>query len=240
MEIRAGGPSQEPVPISVTMRTPGSDFDLASGFLVTEGLVAPNDILKVSYCDDLEGDQLYNVVTVRTACAFEPKMSRNFYATSSCGICGKASLDQIAISCDPITDEISVPPKIIVSLPDNLRKAQKMFSSTGGLHAAGAFDLDGNAQIVREDVGRHNAFDKMVGRALLTDAFPLRGIAMVSGRVSFEIVQKAAMARTPILCAVSAPSDLAAQAARRFGITLVAFLRGESFNVYSHPERIAV
>lgn len=238
MEIRAGGPGQDPVQVAVTMRTPGADFELAAGFLVTEGLVEPSGVVKVSYCDALETEQEYNVVTVRTAAPFDLDAGRNFYATSSCGICGKASLDQIAVSCDPVPSDLVVTPDVIRSLPDSLRRAQKIFKSTGGLHAAGFFDASGRVQIAREDVGRHNAFDKMVGRALLTDRFPLHGIVMVSGRVSFEIVQKAAVARVRIVCAVSAPSDLAVEAAERFGITLVGFLRGERFNVYAHPERV--
>jgi FdhD protein len=241
MEIRAGGLDQDPTPVAVTMRTPGSDFELAAGFLVTEGLVMATEISRVSYCDDLgSNEQLYNVVTVRTARAFEQPAPRNFFATSSCGICGKASLDQISVSCEPIESASVIDAETIRALPTSLRKAQKIFASTGGLHAVGLFDDDGTTRIVREDVGRHNAFDKVVGRAVLMELFPPGGIAMVSGRVSFEIVQKAAVARIPVLCAVSAPTDLAVEGADRFGITLIGFLRGDHFNVYSHPERIAL
>jgi FdhD protein len=240
MEIRAGAVGQEPVSVAVTMRTPGSDFELAAGFLVTEGLVAPGAIEKVSYCDTVEVEHGYNIVTVRTSAPLVLGSARNFYATSSCGICGKASLDAVEISCDHVAPGPVVAGDVLRSLPAALRAAQKIFESTGGLHAAGLFDEGGAAQIVREDVGRHNAMDKVVGRALFTVGLPLRSIVMVSGRASFEIVQKAAVAGAPIVCAVSAPSDLAVQAAESFGITLVGFLRDRRFNVYSHPERIAL
>ena len=242
MEIRAGGPGQDPAAVAVTMRTPGHDFELAAGFLFTEGLVSAEDVAHVSYCDAPDVDQEYNVVTVRTAGFFDASsIQRNFYATSSCGVCGKASLEQVEVRCAPVPDGPTLSAGVIRSLPDALREAQKIFESTGGLHAAGLFDRDGTPTIVREDVGRHNALDKLVGRALLSGALPLHpGIVMVSGRVGFEIVQKAAVAGAPIVCAVSAPSNLAVAAAERLGITIVGFLRGERFNVYSHPARIAV
>lgn len=240
LEIRVGGPAQEPVRVAVTMRTPGNDFELAAGFLYTEGLLDPHDLLKVSYCDTVEGEQAYNVVTMRTAHDFDPAhVQRNFYATSSCGVCGKASLDDVEVRCERVAPGPVVGVGTIRSLPAALREAQRIFESTGGLHATGFFDPDGTPRIVREDVGRHNAFDKVVGAALLSGRLPLHpGAAMVSGRVSFEIVQKAAMAGVPLLCAVSAPSDLAVDAADRFGITLIGFLRGERFNLYTHPERV--
>ncbi len=240
MEIRAGGAGQEPAPVAVTMRTPGNDFELAAGFLFTEGLIAPQDIVKVSYCDALDVTQEFNVVTVRLAKPFDPKeLRRNFYATSSCGICGKASLDQVALQCPAIPSGPQVQRSVITSLPQGLRDGQKTFSRTGGLHASGFFDTAGMPAGLREDVGRHNALDKLIGKMLLAGEFDFWDrILMVSGRAGFEIVQKAAMAGVPMICAVSAPSSLAVDAAERFGITLVGFLRGDNFNIYTRPERI--
>ena len=242
MEIRAGGPGQEPGSVAVTMRTPGHDFELAVGFLVGEGLIHGRDeVASVRYCDlPPEEPQLYNVVSVFLTRPFEPAgAERRFYATSSCGICGKASLDQVEVHCAEIPAGEPVPASVVVSLPDSLRKAQRIFEQTGGLHAAGLFDRAGTAVAVREDVGRHNAVDKLVGRALLAGELPLSdGVLMVSGRVSFELVQKAAVAGIPVICAVSAPSSLAVEAAARLGLAVVGFVRGRGFNVYSHPERI--
>lgn len=250
MEIRAGAFGQEPVPVAVTMRTPGHDFELAAGFLFTEGLVPASGILKVSYCDNLpprsgrdtpglDVEQAYNVVTVRTARPFDSDVARrNFYATSSCGICGKASLDEIEVHCSVIPEGPSVARSVITALPDALRKAQKTFEATGGLHAAGLFSPQGDVVGVREDVGRHNALDKLVGKELLAGRSIAGNVVMVSGRSSFEIVQKAAVAGAPVVAAVSAPSSLAVDAAERFNITLIGFLRGDGFNVYTHPERV--
>lgn len=242
MEIRAGGPGQEPASVAVTMRTPGHDFELAVGFLVGEGLISGRDeVASVRYCDlPPEEPQLYNVVSVFLTRPFEPAgAERRFYATSSCGICGKASLDQVEVHCAEIPAGEPVPASVVVSLPDSLRQAQRIFEQTGGLHAAGLFDRAGTAVAVREDVGRHNAVDKLVGRALLAGDLPLSdGVMMVSGRVSFELVQKAAVAGIPVICAVSAPSSLAVEAAARLGLAVVGFVRGRGFNVYSHPERI--
>ena len=240
MEIRAGGVGQEPVSVAVTMRTPGNDFELAVGFLYTEGLIAPQEIVKVSYCDTIDAAQNFNVVTVRLARPFRPEgLRRNFYAASSCGICGKASLDQVALECSPIPAGPQVRRSVLTGLPPTLRQGQKTFSRTGGLHATGLFTLEGALCGLREDVGRHNAVDKLIGKMLLAGehVFSER-IVMVSGRAGFEIVQKAAMAGVPVICAVSAPSSLAVEAAERFGIALVGFLRGDDFNVYAHPERI--
>ena len=242
MEIRAGGPGQEPASVAVTMRTPGHDFELAVGFLVGEGLVRGRDeVGSVRYCD-LPPDeaQLYNVVSVFLTRPFEPAgAERRFYATSSCGICGKASLDQVEVHCVAIPEGPPLAASVVVSLPDTLRKAQRIFEQTGGLHAAGLFDRAGKVVAVREDVGRHNAVDKLVGRALLAGDLPLSdGVLMVSGRVSFELVQKTAVAGVPVICAVSAPSSLAVEAADRLGLAVVGFVRGRGFNVYSHPERI--
>jgi FdhD protein len=242
MEIRAGGPGQEPVRVAVTMRTPGHDFELAVGFLVTEGLLSsPDEVDSVKYCEDLEDqEQQFNVVTVRLRHRFDAgTLQRNFYTTSSCGVCGKASLEQIEVRCAHLGPGLTVGASTIVKLPDGLRKAQRVFEQTGGLHAAGLFEPDGSLGEVREDVGRHNALDKLVGRSLLDGALPLsERVLLVSGRVSFEIVQKAAVAGIPVVCAVSAPSSLAVQAADDLGMTVVGFVRGGGFNVYAHPERV--
>jgi FdhD protein len=241
MEIRVHGPGQEPVTVAVTMRTPGNDFELAVGFLTTEGLIrAKEDVQSVVYCDLPAGEQQFNVVTVRLAHTFDPdSIKRNFYATSSCGVCGKASLDQVRVSCAPVGPGPEVPASVISGFPETLRKTQRVFEQTGGLHAAGLFDPDGALGSVREDVGRHNAVDKLVGEALLAGDLPLsERILMVSGRVSFEIVQKAAMAGVPMICAVSAPSSLAVESARELGLTVIGFVRGSSFNIYTGPERV--
>ena len=243
LEIRVGGPGQEAASVAVTMRTPGHDFELAAGFLYTEGLIrARQDVISVAYCDLPAREQLYNVVTVRLSMPFDAEvLRRNFYATSSCGVCGKASLDQVEVHCDPLPPGPPASRSALIGLPEALRGAQPVFEQTGGLHAAGLFDRGGRLRRVREDVGRHNAVDKIVGGALLSRELPLEDdLLLVSGRISFEIVQKAAVARIPIVCAVSAPSSLAVEAATRFGMTLVGFLRGSSFNLYTHPERIAL
>jgi FdhD protein len=166
-------------------------------------------------------------------------LKRNFFATSSCGVCGKATLDQVAVRCPPVGPGAVVARSVLAQLPERLRRAQTVFDHTGGVHAAGLFDLEGRLIALREDVGRHNAVDKLVGRAVLDGDVPLdRRLLFVSGRTSFEILQKAAVAGLPIVCAVSAPSSLAVSVADRLGITLVGFLRGPSFNIYTHPERI--
>jgi len=242
MEIRAGGPGQEPASVAVTMRTPGHDFELAAGFLATEGIVAAReDIVSVRYCElPPDEPQLYNVVSVALARPFDAsRLERHFYATSSCGICGKASLEQVEVHCGLLPPGPPVAASVILSLPDALRRAQRIFEQTGGLHAAGCFDREGRVLAVREDVGRHNAVDKLVGRALLAGELPLSDeVLMVSGRVSFELVQKAALAGLAVLCAVSAPSSLAVETAEALGMAVVGFVRGRSFNVYSHPERV--
>ena len=241
MAIQVRGRNQDPVSVAVTMRTPGSDFELAAGFLVTEGLVHDrHEVAAVRYCDVAPEEQHYNVVTVDLTVPFTADFAeRHFFASSSCGICGKASLDQVEVICPLIAPGPVVARSAIVSLPDTLRRAQRIFEQTGGLHAAGLFAADGRLIEAREDVGRHNAVDKLVCHALLSGTLPLRErVLMVSGRVSFEIVQKAAVAGIPITCAVSAPSSLAVEAAERLGMTIVGFLRGDKFNVYSHPERV--
>jgi FdhD protein len=241
MEIRVGGPGQEPAAIAITMRTPGADFELAAGFLLTEGLIDAREVIdSIAYCELPSEEQHYNVVTVRLRRPFDAEsVRRNTYTTSSCGICGKASLEQVEVRCASLGDGPVLPGSTLLGLPETLRAAQPMFEQTGGLHAAGLFDPDGRLVTLREDVGRHNAVDKVAGERLLAGAMPLsEGVLMVSGRASFEIVQKAAVAGIPIVAAVSAPSSLAVRAAEHLGMTVVGFLRGERFNVYAHPERI--
>ena len=241
LEIRAAGPGQEPVAVAVTMRTPGFEDELAVGFLRTEGLVEGPEVLRIERGDPAEMNQPDDRVTVHLARAFDASVvaQRHFVATASCGICGKASLDEVAIRSDPLPPGPVVQRSAILALPDLLRAAQRAFDQTGGLHAAGLFTAAGELLAVHEDVGRHNALDKLVGSQVLAKTMPLHErVLMVSGRVSFEIVQKAAVAGIPIVCAVSAPSDLAVEAADRLGVTLVGFLRGDGFNVYAHDERI--
>jgi FdhD protein len=241
LEIRAGGPGQEARSVAVTMRTPGGDFELAAGFLFTEGLIAPQDIRRVAYCDDVEDeDQRFNVVTVTLNRPFDhDRLRRNFYATSSCGVCGKAALEDVEVRCAPVAAGPDVAAEVLVGLPAKLRAAQKVFDRTGGLHAAGLFTPQGLLISLREDVGRHNAVDKVVGERVLAGDVPLAEVVLqVSGRASFEITQKAAVAGIPLLAAVSAPSSLAVEAADRFGMTLVGFVRDGGCNVYTHPERV--
>jgi FdhD protein len=241
LEIRASGPGQEPVAVAVTMRTPGNEDELALGFLRTEGLIEGPEVVRTTTGDPAAMNQPDDQITVHLARRFDSSRvaERHFVATASCGICGKASLDEVAVRSDPIPPGPVVSRSIVLALPGLLRTAQRAFDETGGLHAAGLFSPAGELLALREDVGRHNALDKLVGSQLLAGALPLHDrILMVSGRVSFEIVQKAAVAGVPILCAVSAPSDLAIEAADRLGVTLVGFLRGDGFNVYAHDERI--
>jgi FdhD protein len=231
LEIRVDGRAT-----TVTMRTPGHDLDLALGFLVTEGVVAkPADIAGAINCAD-------NVVDVSlTEPLSEDVAARGFYVSSSCGICGKASIDAVTtVQRWRVADDVfTIDPDVLISLPDQLREAQKTFDRTGGLHAAGLFTRDGKLQCIREDVGRHNAVDKVVGWALTNSRLPLREtILQVSGRASFELVQKALMAGIPAMAAVSAPSSLAVEMANGGGMTLVGFLRGTSFNVYAGAGRL--
>ncbi len=243
MAIRAAGPGQEPIEVAVTMRTPGHEAELAVGFLRTEGLIDGSEVVDVAFGDPSGSSQPDDEVLVRLARPFDASLvaERHFVATASCGICGKASLDEIAVRCDALPPGPVVSREVILSLPDRLRAAQAMFETTGGLHASGLFSADGELLELREDVGRHNALDKLIGSQVLAGRLPLHDrIVLVSGRVSFELVQKAAVAGVPILCAVSAPSDLAVEAAERLGQTLVGFLRGDGFNVYAHAERLAL
>ena len=241
LEIRAEGPGQPGVPIAVTMRTPGHDAELAVGFLFTEGLIHSRDDVGAPPVRELavEGGA-NNVVTVRLSRPFDAeRLKRNFYATSSCGICGKAALEHLHAVAPPLAVGPTFARSTLVRLPAALREAQVAFDRTGGLHATGVFDRGGKLLALREDVGRHNAMDKVIGRMLLARQVPLADcVLMVSGRVSFELVQKAAMSGAPLLCAVSAPSSLAVQTAERLGMTVVGFLRGDTFNVYAHPERV--
>jgi len=241
MEIRVAGPGQEGAQVAVTMRTPGGDYELAVGFLFTEGLIAPGDVRRVAYCDDLDDEsQRYNVVTVTLDRAFDATLlRRNFFATSSCGICGKAALDDIEVRCAPVGEGPRVRAEVLVGLPDTLRAKQRVFDRTGGLHAAGLFTAEGELVTLREDVGRHNAVDKVIGEQVLAGRVPLSGnVLQVSGRASFEIVQKAAVAGIPIVSAVSAPSSLAVEAGERFGMTVVGFVRDGRCNVYAGPGRV--
>jgi FdhD protein len=241
LEIRVQGAGQDMIQVAVTMRTPGGDFELACGFLFTEGLIVPGEVRRVAYCDNLPGEeQRFNVVSVSLERPFDAeRLRRNFYANSSCGVCGKAALEDVEVRCEPVAPGPEVDLALIVSLPDRLRQAQAVFERTGGLHAAGLFTPDGEVLTVREDVGRHNAVDKVIGERYLAGEVPASGtILQVSGRASFEIVQKAAVAGIPIVSAVSAPSSLAVEAADQFGMTLVGFVRDGRANVYTHPERV--
>jgi len=243
LEIRVESPSQsDPVRVAVTMRTPGHEQELAVGFLCTEGIISSrDDLARPSVREFVAQAARSNVITVRLARAFDAtSLQRNFYATSSCGVCGKASIDQVERSLPRITSATTVARSTIESLPARLRAAQTQFDQTGGLHGVAVFSLRTGALVcAREDVGRHNAMDKAVGRLLLDGALPLSDCAvMVSGRSSFELVQKVAAAGAPVLCAVSAPTSLAIDAARRFGVTLVGFVREDRCTVYAHAERV--
>ena len=236
------------VPLTVTMRTPGDDVELAHGFLLTEGVIGDReDVLTARYCagTDDDGANTYNVLDIKLAPGVappDPSVTRNFYTTSSCGVCGKAALDAVKLATrfPPGADDCRVSTTVLAGLPDQLRSRQKLFASTGGIHAAGLFTADGQPLAVREDVGRHNAVDKVLGWALLNGRVPLTGcVLLVSGRTSFELAQKSAMAGIPVLAAVSAPSSLAVDVAEEQGMTLVGFLRGGSMNVYAGAQRIA-
>ncbi|MFG3589729.1 formate dehydrogenase accessory sulfurtransferase FdhD [Streptomyces sp. NPDC047990] len=248
LEIRLNGKA-----LAITMRTPGDDFALAAGFLVSEGVLGRTEELQsIVYCAGAteDGSNTYNVVDVRTAPGVvmpDITLERNVYTTSSCGLCGKASLDAVRTTARWTIDDgddappVRLEPALLAVLPDRLRAAQRVFDRTGGLHAAALFTEDGELLDVREDVGRHNAVDKLVGRALQDGRLPLsRTVLLVSGRASFELAQKAVMAGIPVLAAVSAPSSLAVDLAAESGLTLVGFLRGASMNVYAGEHRIAL
>jgi FdhD protein len=222
--------------IAVTMRTPGNDEELAAGFLFTEGIALPGEIEKIVCSRNTA------VVTLAAGVTLDPsRLERNFYVTSSCGVCGKASIEAIeSAGCTILPRDVPhVSDAVIRGLPDKLREAQQVFDRTGGIHASGLFTASGDLLALREDVGRHNAVDKLVGRAFLDGRLPLSDhVLMLSGRTSFELVQKAVMAGIPVLAAVGAPSSLAVKTAHRFGMTLIGFLRGERFNIYSAPGRL--
>jgi len=234
-------------PLAVTMRTPGHDIDLAMGFLLTEGIIgAAGDVVTAQLCAGTDTPNTYNVVDVVLGADVPPPVtdpSRNFYTTSSCGVCGKASIDAVRTRSrfDVSDDGFAITARLLSELPDKLRAAQRTFDLTGGLHAAGLFSGDGELLVLREDVGRHNAVDKVIGWALREGRLPLAGhVLLVSGRASFELTQKAWMAGIPLLAAVSAPSTLAAELADEAGMTLVGFLRGRSMNVYAGAQRVTV
>jgi FdhD protein len=241
LEIRSAGK-----PLTVIMRTPGQDEELVRGFLFSEGMIASvGDLRSLTRVEGLSGDEAGNVIDVQLA---PPPLAlgartheRSFFASSSCGVCGKTSIAQLAIAAKPISSTVRVSAATLRALPDRLRAAQPAFAETGGLHASALFTADGTLIAAREDVGRHNALDKLIGWALVEGKLPLAdSLLMVSGRVSYEILQKAIAAGIPVIAAVGAPSSLAVDLAERFGVTLVGFVRGESMNVYSHLDRIVL
>ena len=243
LELRLAAPTRS---LAVTMRTPGADFELAAGFLYSEGLVSDRaDIRRMDYCQDgdVAADRRYNIVNVQLRQDLTVDLApleRHFYTTSACGVCGKTTIEALRLRHGaPLAPGPQVSPEAIYGLPEQLQAAQGIFQLTGGLHAAALFDSEGQLLRVREDVGRHNALDKLVGAAVLAGELPWHDrIVMVSGRCSFELVQKCIAAGGPILCAVSAPSSLAIATAREFGLTAIGFLRGRRFNIYTGAERI--
>ena len=242
MEVRVNGAS-----FAVIMRTPGADRDLAAGFLLAEDVIrGADEIGMIEYCQDVEDEGRDNVINVTVTGEAVDRLAgrlsdrRQVTMTSSCGLCGRRTIDSLQARVSTVRGEWTVSADVIASLPDRLRSAQSVFDSTGGLHAAGLFDRSGNLQLMAEDVGRHNAVDKIAGRTLLAGSHPLdSSILLVSGRTSFELVQKSLLAGVPLVAAVSAPSSLAIDLAEQAGITLCGFLRGERFNIYTHPQRIA-
>jgi FdhD protein len=241
LELRVAGR-----PVGVTMRTPGNDFELAIGYCVSERLVAsPEDIQAVRFCAPEGQAQEYNVLTVDLRPGVpvpDPSVDRLAVTSSSCGVCGKASIEAVTVACPTLTgDGLAVPSPVLASIPGRVRDAQRVFEQTGGLHAAAICDADGQVRCVREDVGRHNAVDKVIGWAATERRLPLAGtVLFVSGRCSFEVVQKAAVAGVPLVAAVSAPTSLAVELAEQVGMTLVGFLRGDTMNVYTHPHRVTL
>jgi FdhD protein len=239
LEIRVRGKS-----VAVTMRTPGHDEELAAGFLLTEGIIRKRrDVTEIAYCRQGEAADYENTLNVFLSPAVEvdfERLTRHVFASSSCGLCGKASIEAVYQHFAPVKSRMRLPMKRILRMPEQLRAAQAAFAKTGGLHAAAIFDAKGKLMVLREDVGRHNAVDKVIGFGFLKKLLPFKAQALlVSGRASFEIMQKALAAGIPVVCAVSAPSSLAVEFARESGQTLIGFLRGETMNVYAHPERVA-
>ena len=233
--------------VAITMRTPGADFELAVGFLFSEGVIAGrDDVRRVTYCtdSDVDAEQRYNIVNVELAGAAAPdlrSLERHFFANSACGVCGKATLDALEARCAPLAGGPDVPVDVLYGLPERLRTGQGLFDATGGLHAAGLFTAGGELLAIREDVGRHNALDKLIGWAVLQGRVPLgTELLLVSGRSSYEILQKAITAGVSVVCGISAPSSLAVDLAERFGVTLVGFLRERRGNVYAHAGRVLV
>jgi FdhD protein len=239
LELRVAGR-----PVGVTMRTPGNDFELALGYSISERLVArPEDVEAVRFCAPERQAQEYNVLTVDLRPGVplpDPSLDRLAVTSSSCGVCGKASIEAVTVACPSLAgDGVAVPAEVLTAIPARVREAQRVFEQTGGLHAAAICDVDGQVLCVREDVGRHNAVDKVIGWAATERRLPLTGtVLFVSGRCSFEVVQKAAVAAIPVVAAVSAPSSLAVELADQVGMTLVGFLRGHTMNIYTHPQRV--
>lgn len=250
LEIRLGhGPvdNRQQFSLSVTMRTPGNDEALCLGFLYTEGIInAMDEVISVKYCEDLgRNEGMENLMRVELKPFVEidnEQFKRNFYTTSSCGVCGKASIDAIKVSCEALSSTpIQVGKEVLFSLPDRLRASQNVFKHTGGLHAAGLFDVHGELIVHHEDVGRHNALDKLIGSGFIKGSLPFSdSILVLSGRISFELVQKALRAGIQIIAAVGAPSSLAVNLAEEFGMTLVGFLKADRFNIYTGKERVMV
>lgn len=250
LEIRLGfGPMdmREETNVSITMRTPGNDFELATGFLFTEGIIkSGEDILSIKYCTNHQKkEQQYNIVRIELMPVVEfeaTAFNRNFYMTSACGICGKASIDAIAVHCvkSEINDDFKIDKQLVFSLSDKLKQKQTIFNNTGGIHAAALFSMNGDLLLTMEDVGRHNALDKLIGSLVALNKLQLaeNAVLFLSGRASFELLQKATMAGVKIVCAVGAPSSLAVETAEEFGITLIGFLRDGRFNIYTHKNRI--
>jgi FdhD protein len=235
LEIRVRGR-----PVSVTMRTPGHDAELAAGFLLTEGIIrGPQDVLRIEHCDRNEEGNVLNVLLAAEVPVDFERLTRHVFASSSCGLCGKATIESVKGQFPPVQSDMRMDGELLASLPQQMRAAQETFNRTGGLHAAALFDAGGKLIVLREDVGRHNAVDKVVGHCLLHGQFPPdRHILLVSGRSSFEIMQKALAARVPIVAAVSAPSSLAATFAKESGQTLIGFLRDRRMNVYANAQRV--
>lgn len=234
LEIRVGGRA-----VSVTMRTPGHDEELAAGFLLSEGLIARRqDVLRITPCPRAADANVVDVTPGPGRAVDFARLTRHVFASSSCGLCGKATIDSVRQCFPPVTSAASLSAQTLLSLPHALRASQATFARTGGLHAAAIFDTAGRLVVLREDVGRHNAVDKVIGHAFLNDIPLTDHVLLVSGRASFEILQKALAARIPLVAAISAPSSLAVQFAEDSGQTLIGFLRDERFNIYSHPERV--
>jgi FdhD protein len=236
LEIRVRGQA-----VSVTMRTPDQDAELAAGFLLTEGIIrSPRDVLRIEHCDGNENGNVLNVLLAPEVPVDFQRLTRHVFASSSCGLCGKATIDSVQGQFPPVQSDMRMDAELLASLPQQMRAAQETFNRTGGLHAAALFNADGKLIVLREDIGRHNAVDKVIGHCLLHSPFPPdRHVLLVSGRSSFEIMQKALAARVPIVAAVSAPSSLAATFALESGQTLIGFLRDRRMNIYANTQRIS-